>query len=237
MGLPRALKDDLRSLLLDGSKSRLIIMGLNVGMSAPSHVIDKVVTATKDIGLSQDQQALALFRWGYRHCVGSEILSHARVTAPDGMTRVKARLYVGLQREEKQQRDCAVFRDVEVPRYFLARLEQENKKREERDREALVLRERIKEIRARVYASRTFPVTLKAIIFERDKYTCRMCLRDRIELQKAGLHLECDHILAWEDGGMTTYDNGQTICSGCNKAKHHAKSYFGMVARLKGRSE
>jgi hypothetical protein len=40
----------------------------------------------------------------------------------------------------------------------------------------------------------------------------------------AGLHLEVDHIQAFADGGLTTYSNGQTMCSECNKAKHHTKS-------------
>ena len=77
-------------------------------------------------------------------------------------------------------------------------------------------------IEHKVYKQRTFPVTLKAIIFERDKYKCRICGRHRDKLKKKE-HLEVDHIKAWIDGGETTYHNGQTLCSSCNKAKHHVK--------------
>jgi 5-methylcytosine-specific restriction endonuclease McrA len=148
------------------------------------------------------------------------------------LTREKARLYIGLLHDDDGDRP--VFRPVDAPRYCLVRLERENAKKEAHDRQLVALRDRINEIRGRVYSSRSFPSTLKAIIYERDNYTCQVCLRDRAELARAGLHLECDHILAWEDGGLTTYDNGQTICSQCNKAKHHAKTYLALVARLKG---
>jgi len=36
-------------------------------------------------------------------------------------------------------------------------------------------------------------------------------------------HLEADHIKAWVDGGKTKLSNAQTLCSTCNKAKHHVK--------------
>ena len=77
-------------------------------------------------------------------------------------------------------------------------------------------------IEHKIYKQRTFPVTLKAIIFERDKYKCRICGRHRDKLKKKE-HLEIDHIKAWIDGGETTYHNGQALCSSCNKAKHHVK--------------
>lgn len=86
-----------------------------------------------------------------------------------------------------------------------------------------------------VYASRFFPPKIREIIFERDDYTCQKCLRTRDQLKPLGYHLEVDHIVAWIDGGKTTYRNGQTLCSECNKGKHHAKSYLSAAALLQER--
>ena len=105
--------------------------------------------------------------------------------------------------------------------------------RAKEDYRLLLLRERINVIRDRVYGTRTFPDPLKLIIFERDQYTCRACTRHRDVLRDVGHHLEVDHIVAWEDGGETTYKNGQTLCSACNKAKHHAKTYLTAVHHLR----
>jgi len=85
------------------------------------------------------------------------------------------------------------------------------------------LHERIREFSSRVYASRNFPSSLRVLIFERDNYTCKICGRHKDSLIEDGLHLEVDHIIEYEDGGETTYNNGQTVCSCCNKGKHHAK--------------
>lgn len=80
-------------------------------------------------------------------------------------------------------------------------------------------------IEHKIYKQRVFPQILKVIIFERDKYKCCICGRHKDKLKKKE-HLEVDHIKAWVDGGETTYHNGQTLCSSCNKAKHHAKKFY-----------
>jgi len=167
-----------------------------------------------------------ILRWIYRR------KKRPSISSVDELAQQAARLYVGLV--ERDGTLNATFRNIRARRYFLTRLENLNQQREKGDREAVELRGKISAIRERVYSSRLFPSTLKAIIFERDNYMCRLCLRDRENLQKAGLNLECDHILAWEDGGLTSYDNGQTVCSECNKAKHHAKHYLGLISRLHG---
>ena len=77
--------------------------------------------------------------------------------------------------------------------------------------------------RKRVFDRRSFPPKLKYLIFERDNFTCQICLRSKEKLIEADLHLEADHIIEWEDGGKTCYKNGQAVCSACNKAKHAAK--------------
>lgn len=226
MGLPRNQRDELQKFFDDSSKASFFMSAIHMGRHAGYHgVVDKVLKAKERADLTEAAQTEAIAKWAWKHIFRPDSQS------VDELTRMTAPLYIGLER--RGHSDQPSFREVEIPRYFRARLELENKRREEQDRQALALRERIKQFRGRVYASRTFPVTLKAIIFERDNYTCRLCLRDRVQLQQAGLHLQCDHILAWEDGGLTTYDNGQTVCNGCNTAKHHAKTYLGLVARLK----
>jgi 5-methylcytosine-specific restriction endonuclease McrA len=62
---------------------------------------------------------------------------------------------------------------------------------------------------------------LRALILQRDRYTCQHCgwspaknIGDRI--------LEVDHKLPWEKGGETMPDNLQTLCSVCNRGKSNA---------------
>lgn len=207
------------------TKTDLIIAGIHFAIHLLEHdILRKIGPA---IVLSDAQEVAAASKWSWRKI-------HSKcITSADELTRVTASLYVGLQHEgDDDGDDLAIFRSVEIPEYFRSRLTLENNKKQDRDRKAVALRKEIALYRSRVYSSRIFPSSLKAIIFERDNYTCRVCLRYRATLQKNGLHLECDHIQAWDDGGLTTYKNGQTICSDCNKAKHHAKGYFGLVARL-----
>lgn len=80
-------------------------------------------------------------------------------------------------------------------------------------------------IKNKEFLSRCFPSSLKQIIFNRDNFTCKVCKIHKDNLPEK-IHLEIDHIIAWEDGGKTTYSNGQTICSDCNKGKHHTKKHF-----------
>jgi len=79
-------------------------------------------------------------------------------------------------------------------------------------------------LKQKVYSQRGFPLKLRVLIFQRDKYTCKICGKHKDNLKK-NIHLEIDHIIEWEDGGETTYFNGQTVCSECNKGKHHAKKH------------
>jgi 5-methylcytosine-specific restriction endonuclease McrA len=186
--------------------------------------MNQTLFSAQERGVDRYKLADDVLRWWYRfHYRGITI-------AEDLLTREVAQLYVGLEAIHCK----AEFRDVCVPRYFKSRLTKLNCQREQQDRDALEWRRKIEAIRKRTYASRAFPSSLRAIIFERDNYTCRTCMRDRKALSQVGFHLECDHIVAWEDGGLTTYDNGQTLCSECNKAKHHTKHYFGLMTKLRG---
>lgn len=93
--------------------------------------------------------------------------------------------------------------------------------------------EKLEKLRGVVYKSRTFPSSLRAIIFERDNYTCQRCGRNLETLKQLHLRLECDHIVAYSDGGITTYDNGETLCSECNNAKHASKHYRRALQELR----
>jgi len=77
----------------------------------------------------------------------------------------------------------------------------------------------------KVYESRTFPSKLRNLIFNRDNFKCKVCNKHKDQLPE-NIFLEVDHIIEWQDGGETMYSNGQTICSDCNKGKHHAKKYL-----------
>lgn len=223
MGLPNALQIKLADQLERPAKLEFLLCGFVAGFRARRPIADAIRDAMRR-GVSKDKIARDILQWSFRD------IKRPVVVQADGLASVKAKLYIGIDETNAEER--AQFRDVEVPRYFRAKLEKWNREQEERDRDAIDLRLRISIFRRRVFASRTFPSFLKAVIFERDNYTCQVCLRNREILKAAGLHLECDHIVAWEDDGKTTYDNGQTICSDCNKAKHHAKRYLGLVAHL-----
>ncbi len=58
---------------------------------------------------------------------------------------------------------------------------------------------------------------LRTAIKERDYYTCKMCSASVQE--QSLLLLEVDHIVPVSKGGMSTYDNLQTLCWKCNRSK------------------
>lgn len=66
---------------------------------------------------------------------------------------------------------------------------------------------------------RFFTGKLRTAILERDGHRCTLCGKTPAD----GIRLEVDHVLEFEDGGETTYENGKTICSECNKGKSAAK--------------
>lgn len=66
---------------------------------------------------------------------------------------------------------------------------------------------------------RFFTGKLRAAILDRDNHRCVKCGKSPSD----GIRLEVDHIIEFEDGGETSYDNGQTLCSECNKGKSAAK--------------
>lgn len=53
---------------------------------------------------------------------------------------------------------------------------------------------------------------LRAVVFERDDYTCRYC-------GERGGRLECDHVVPVSRGGTNEMDNLVTACLPCNRSK------------------
>ncbi len=120
-----------------------------------------------------------------------------------------------------------------VQRRYLWKYEKLRIARIEREMELVRKRDKRLAYQNRVYQNRTFPPTLAALIWDRDDYTCQLCGRDLEELKKIGRWLTVDHIKEWEDGGLTTMNNGQTLCNIDNTAKHHAKKYFALTNDLR----
>jgi hypothetical protein len=58
---------------------------------------------------------------------------------------------------------------------------------------------------------------LRFIVMRRDNFKCKNCGRSPATDQSTILHV--DHIKAWANGGETTLENLQTLCSVCNIGK------------------
>lgn len=58
-------------------------------------------------------------------------------------------------------------------------------------------------------------------VIQRDRFTCCCCGRSPATIR--GIELHVDHITAWSNGGETTLDNLQTLCSGCNIGKSNER--------------
>jgi len=99
--------------------------------------------------------------------------------------------------------------------------------RSKKEYEILIKKEEIDEIKNKEQG-RIFKGRLRQLVFEKDNFKCVYCGKGI----KDGVSLEVDHIKAWEDGGKTVYDNGQTLCSDCNKGKHHIKKYNNKIKEL-----
>jgi superfamily II DNA or RNA helicase len=57
----------------------------------------------------------------------------------------------------------------------------------------------------------------KEMVFKRDNYKCLCCGKEKTDGKR--IRLEVDHIIPVKFGGLTTFDNSQTLCDVCNKAK------------------
>lgn len=225
MGLPRNIEERFKvsSELKSKDAWRFATLAID---SVLEFGIDRYQDMTKKRGIRDVYLCQCLTRWHAKRVV-AELDRCAPKDAPDELSKVPARLYVGLNRARQP-----LYRDVSISRRFLPSLEALNARRMAKDLEELKLREEILAVQGRVYQSRTFPATLKRIIFERDGYCCRACGKHREQLVAERSHLEVDHIKAWVDGGQTSYENGETLCRECNIAKHHSKGYLRKLSGL-----
>lgn len=68
---------------------------------------------------------------------------------------------------------------------------------------------------------------LRTEVLERDNYTCQMCgyAAGQKFVDGEVVRLEADHILPLAEGGQTTVDNLQTLCSRCNAGKKSVAAY------------
>ncbi|MBT7609061.1 MAG: HNH endonuclease [Bacteriovoracaceae bacterium] len=67
----------------------------------------------------------------------------------------------------------------------------------------------------------TFSEKLEFIIFERDRYTCQSCFNAKDILDKTGFNLKAVHVKPIWEGGETSFENGQSLCSHCIKQTKH----------------
>jgi len=66
--------------------------------------------------------------------------------------------------------------------------------------------------------SRRVPsLRLRFRVMQRDSYRCVIC--GRSPATHLGLPLEIDHIVPWSQGGLTIFENLQTLCKDCNLGK------------------
>ena len=61
----------------------------------------------------------------------------------------------------------------------------------------------------------TLSVRKRFLVFERDRYRCRICGR-------SGIELEVDHVVPVAQGGSDASDNLQTLCFDCNRGKRQS---------------
>ncbi len=58
---------------------------------------------------------------------------------------------------------------------------------------------------------------LKFLVMRRDHFSCRHC--GASPAKDPGVELQIDHVVPWAEGGPTTLENLQTLCTGCNLGK------------------
>lgn len=229
MGMPRALKDEFKRLFnsdprslsdrdFEHYESTLFSAGrlsevISIREWLPQSIVDNP-DQHRHVRLCM---AKAVSKYLHRgSCVPMDYCSFDKVLADK---------YVGLE-ERGEHEFKASFVPFRISRGFISRLKTWNEIRENEDRRELEWRDRKLAYESRIYKQRTFPATLRQIIFQRDNFTCQNCGKPRSELIADGSRLEVDHKLAWEDGGETCYGNGLTLCRSCNVAKHYAKKHF-----------
>jgi hypothetical protein len=65
--------------------------------------------------------------------------------------------------------------------------------------------------------NRNINLRLRFLVMRRDNFKCNAC--GKSPTNNPGTELHIDHIVAWDNGGETIFENLQTLCSGCNIGK------------------
>lgn len=79
--------------------------------------------------------------------------------------------------------------------------------------------------------SHGIPLRLRYAVLERDGFRCVAC--GAAPDSRHNIKLEIDHKKPRADGGTTTLDNLQTMCTRCNRGKSDCKGTETMPAKLK----
>jgi 5-methylcytosine-specific restriction endonuclease McrA len=226
MSAPRYLKDFIDDYLANASKRELCAWmgtaGADIALRGKFDWPDELDIVHM---LNCRIRHLLKMRWHNNRTTpigNDQLITVAAVS--DELEKVPVKIYIGQKQSSSGFR--ADFRDAKAIRLAGPRIEKWNAEREEKDlREMEFVKRRLLVI-DKIYTSRLFPSSLRALIFERDGYKCVICARDREALANSGrkVALEVDHVHPYVDGGLTTYSNGQTLCDECNKAKHHTKT-------------
>jgi 5-methylcytosine-specific restriction endonuclease McrA len=231
MGLPRYLATEFSRDWATNSIDDTLLFMFAATIENP-FLAEKILTQTGFDAKIQPSIAHSLYKYRWRKMTLAKHKSHAT----DALDRVDADLYVGLV-ERSPTSTVPEYRKIKIPRYFEVSLKARNEKRLEDDRRMIRMVDEIAILRSKVYRSRTFPPALRSLIIERDGHRCMNCGKHREELVPLGLRLEVDHIVAVVDGGKTTYGNGETLCNECNIAKHHNKTYYNLMRKVRRPAE
>lgn len=227
MGLPRYLATEFDRDWATNTIGNSMLYMFAATIENP-FLAEKILHQTGYDAKIQPNIAWGLYRFRWR----KQNLAKHKSEAPDALERIEADLYVGLV-ERSPTSIVPEYRKIKIPRYFEASLKARNEKRLENDRRMISMVDEIATLRSKVYRSRTFPPALRSLIFERDGHRCMNCGKHREELVPLGLRLEVDHVVAVVDGGKTTYSNGETLCNECNIAKHHNKTYYNLMRKVR----
>ena len=71
--------------------------------------------------------------------------------------------------------------------------------------------------RSRKHGKRDINWRLRFIVMRHDNFRCRLC--GQTQGDDPSTKLEVDHIKAWIKGGLTAFENLQTLCRKCNAGK------------------
>ena len=121
-----------------------------------------------------------------------------------------------------------IYHEIEIPRHLFDTAFDLSENKKDFEMNLIRKKEELDRIK-NCEQGRLFSGRLRQMIFERDNYKCVLCGKGVSD----GVSIEVDHIIEWVDGGRTIYDNGQTLCSDCNKGKHLIKDYHKKIKDFK----